>query len=455
MTGRNQEKSVKSSDKDVETTPGQSETESRAGWHLLKGRDFGFLFAGQAISQIGDGLNKVALLWFVYELTGSALKTTLIGLLQTLPPLVLGPLLGVYLDRWPKKRVMVWVDVARTLLVLLIPLLFAVDVLTLPLLYVLVFVTAVFSTVFGPALASAIPFIVARGELTSANALLQTTTNLGVLIGPVISGLGIALVGAQNVLYANAVTFLISVFCLLPIRIREQRRQPAHEATQGALVQELAAGFRFTFIQNRTIFALMLTSGLYTLGMSAFVFLLPVVAKQVLHIGPAELGWLWSALGGGMLLSSTWLACTRQGLLSARFRLLAVSLGIGGLAVCSLGAFQSVLLSAGLVILIGCSSACFMPVVWSVLQELTPEHMLGRVFTMFSTGGMASAMAGMGGFGWAADALSTSASLMGVGMTLLGAATLAAHFSLRHADQKASLALSSQVAFRAKTASST
>jgi MFS family permease len=126
-------------------------------------------------------------------------------------------------------------------------------------------------------------------------------------------------------------------------------------------------------------------------------------------------------------------------------------LGVGGLAVCSLGQFESVFLSAGLVILIGCSSACFMPVVWSVLQELTPEHLLGRVFTMFSTGGMASAMAGMGGFGWAADNVSTSASLMGVGVTLLGAAALAMHFSLRQADQRPSLVLTHPVTLGSET----
>src|SRR5574337_2214138 len=100
-------------------------TPSRArGWELVKTRDFGFLFAGQTISQIGDSLNKVALLWFVYELTGSALKMTVVGLLQTLPPLLFGPLIGVFLDRVRKKPVMIWVDLLRTLMVLLIPLLY-------------------------------------------------------------------------------------------------------------------------------------------------------------------------------------------------------------------------------------------------------------------------------------------------------------------------------------------
>src|SRR5215813_11445930 len=115
---------------------------TRSGWELLRTRNFGLLFAGQVASQIGDSMNKVALLWFVYELTGSAFKMTVIGLLQTIPPLV-----------------------------------------------------------FGPALASAVPLMVSRTQLTSANALIQGTGNIGLLIGPAIGGLGIAMIGAQNVLY--------------------------------------------------------------------------------------------------------------------------------------------------------------------------------------------------------------------------------------------------------------
>lgn len=401
-----------------------------AGWSLLKTRDFGLLFAGQTISQIGDGLSKVALLWFVYELTGSALKTTAIGLLQTLPPLVLGPLIGVYLDRWPKKQVMIWVDLIRTCTAVLIPLLYTLGMLTLDRLYLLVFLTAVFSTVFGPALASAVPLIVSRAQLTGANALLQSTANIGILVGPAVSGLGIALIGAQHVLYVNAATFLISALCLMPIRVRGLASGIETAGGQGSVVTDLAAGFRFVFVQHQTVFGLMVTAALYTLGMSAFVFLLPVVAKQVLHIGPVQLGWLWSALGVGMLVSSAWLVWARQGTLRDRLRVVAGALAIGGVSVCGLGLLKSALFFAGLVILIGGSTALFMPLVWAVLQEVTPDHLLGRVFTMFSTGGMASAMAGMAGFGWAADHVSPGASLIGVGLFLLGAAVVAAYFSL-------------------------
>ena len=400
------------------------------GWRLLLTRNFGFLYSGQVISQIGDALNKVALLWFVYELTGSALKMTMIGLLQTIPPLLFGPLIGVYLDRLPKKHVMIWVDLIRTVMVALIPFLYGLEVLSLEGLYVLVFLTSIVSTIFGPALSSAVPQIVSKTQLTAANALIQSTLNIGILLGPAISGLGIALIGAQNVLYLNAVTFLISALCLMPIRLQESSVAP--DLREGrTLKDDLLVGFRFVFIQHRTGLILMATATLYSLGASAFVFLLPVFAKQLLGVGPVELGWLWSALGIGMLVASAWLAWIKQGDLRNRMKIISGSMAVGGSAICGLSLLETPLLATLLVVVIGGSTALFTPVVWTLLQELTPGHMLGRVFTTFSTGAMSSAMAGMVAFGWAADNVGPGASLLGIGVILLGTAIVAAQFGRR------------------------
>jgi MFS transporter, DHA3 family, macrolide efflux protein len=398
---------------------------------LLRSRDFGFLWAGQVISQIGDGLNKVALLWFVYDLTGSALKMTLVGLLQTIPPLLLGPLIGVYLDRLPKKPVMIWIDLLRTVLVLLIPVLYALDGLTLNRLYALVFMTAIVSTVFGPALVSAVPLIVGRKQLTAANALLQSSTNLGILIGPAISGFGIAFMGAQNVLYVNAGTFFLSALCLLPIRVR--RLTLPRSATGGSppIAHEMWEGFRFVFLQHQPMLALMVTAALYSLASSAFVFMLPVFAKQLLHMGPVELGWLWSALGIGMLCTSARLAWLDHGDVASRFRLISGAMVVGGAAVCSLSVVGGPVAAGVLMIIVGGSTALFTPVVWAVLQEMTPGHMLARVMTTFSTGGMFAAMLGMTAFGWAADALGAAISLFGIGLILMMTALMAARFSRR------------------------
>lgn len=405
-------------------------SEQRAGWKLLTTRDFGFLWCGQAVSQIGDGLNKVALLWFVYELTGSALKMTMIGLLQTIPPLLLGPLIGVHLDRWPKKPVMIWIDLLRTTMVLLIPLLHAFDALTLNRLYALVFLSAIFSTAFGPALASSVPLIVPRTRLTAANALLQTTTNIGVLVGPAVSGAGIALIGAEHVLYVNSATYLTSALCLMPIRVRRPTG-PGAQRMPGDFLNDMLEGFRFVFIQQRIILVLMATAALYSLAASAFVFMLPVFAKELLQIGPLQLGWLWSSLGIGMLAASLWLAWVKQGDLQGQMRIISGSMAIGGMAVCSLSFIGPPILASLLVVVIGGSTALSTPIIWSVLQEMTPGHLIARVFTTFSTGGLFSAMLGMLGVGWAADTLGPEASLVGIGSILLATALLAARFSRR------------------------
>src|SRR5499425_3344415 len=203
----------------------ESTDRNSRGWQLIKTWDFGLLWWGQVASQVGEGLNKVALLWFVYELTGSAMMIAMVGLLQTIPPLAFGPIIGVYLDRLQKKKVMVWVDLIRTVLTFLIPALYGLGLLRIEGLLVLIFLTSMVSTVFGPALVSAVPLLVRRCELVSANALIQSTTNIGIVLGPAISGILIALIGAQHVLYVNALTFLISAFCLIPIRSNETLRQ--------------------------------------------------------------------------------------------------------------------------------------------------------------------------------------------------------------------------------------
>ncbi len=256
---------------------------SMPGWQLLKTRDFSLLFWGQMTSQIGDSLNRVALLWFVYQLTGSAMKMVMIGLLQTIPPLILSPLIGVYLDRANKKTVMVWVDIARSVLVLLIPLLYAFDQLTLERLYAAVFLLAIVSTIFGPALSASVPQLVRRDQLTAANALLQTTTNTGLLIGPLLSGIGIALIGSQNVLYVDAVTFFISALCLIGIRMRPLDVD-ASKKRASTWRQELLAGIRFVYLEQ-TVMALMVAAVLYSLAASAFAFMLPVFAEQNLSPG--------------------------------------------------------------------------------------------------------------------------------------------------------------------------
>jgi Na+/melibiose symporter-like transporter len=171
----------------------------RRQWLLT--RDFSLVWWSQVLSQVADGVSKLALLWFVYSITGSPLKTTVIGLLQTLPPIMLGPIIGVTVDRLPKKTILICSDLARALLIGLIPCWVSVESFTVQWLYVLTFLYGIATAMFVPTLSSSVPLMVNRNQLTAANALLQGTTSLGIIIGPAISGLGIALSGSQDVFF--------------------------------------------------------------------------------------------------------------------------------------------------------------------------------------------------------------------------------------------------------------
>jgi DHA3 family macrolide efflux protein-like MFS transporter len=323
-------------------------------------------------------------------------------------------------DRLPKRLLMIWVDLLRTCLIPLIPLLYGLGVLTLTWLYLIVFLIAIVSTAFGPALTSVVPALVQSPQLIAANALIQTTAHIGVLIGPAIGGLMIALIGTQNVLYVDAATFLVSAVCLLLIRVRPGAvtfDMPTSVTTVG---QDLLAGIRF--IQRHTILTLFLTSALYTLGTSAFILLLPVFATVHWGASPVWLGWLWSAWGAGMLLTSARLASVKQREIGERLQLLVGALTLGGVAIGGLSLLHSPLAALVLVPLVGMSSALFTPLLWSLLQEMTPHHLLGRVMTMMNTAAMAASTVGMTACGWATDTLGTSVSLVTIGLVLLGTA---------------------------------
>jgi hypothetical protein len=120
-----------------------------------------------------------------------------------------------------------------------------------------------------------------------------------------------------------------------------------------------------------------------------------------------------------MLSASVWLAWKQQTDMRGRLRIVVYGMTIGGLAVCSLSLLQHPLIAAGVVIIVGGSTAVLNPIVWALLQEVTPEHLIGRVLTTFSVGSMASAMAGMTAFGWMADSMGPAASLVGLGLVLL------------------------------------
>ena len=390
--------------------------------HLLLSRDFGLVWWGQLISQVGDGVSKLALLWFVYSVTGSPIKTTVIGMLQTIPPIIFGPLIGVYLDRLPKKPVLIITDLLRALLIGLIPCWVLPSDFTVERLYILVFLHALATAVFGPALTASVPHLVKPTKFTAANAWLQTTTSLGVILGPALSGIGIAALSSQSVLCVNAFTYVVSAMCLLPVRLPSVHAVQGHSPIFSSPIKDLVDGLRFA--KQHILLLLIVIAALHSFGTAAFSTLFPVFGRKMLDLGPVEVGYLWSALGIGLLFMSLGLVRMTEWNFSRRLQVIAVSSGISGTALFGLAGAPNGTAAALCMVVIGAGIGAFTPIAWGVLQEVSPEHLVARVLTIYGTGAMTAAIVGMTMFGWITQEFGERTSVMAIGIVLLATAAL-------------------------------
>jgi MFS family permease len=340
----------------------------------------------------------------------------------------LGPFAGVFLDRLPKRESMIVIDVVRALLLTVIPLLHTAGMLNLIWLYAIVFGNALFGMAFGPALNAAIPLIVEPGQLTRGNAIMQSTLTIGQLLGPAASGVLIAVIGPQNVLYVNAAAFAASAACKLPLHLHEHSHDLNEAASLTTIAGDLRQGIRFIVREQPLLLLLMVSAGLFTLGTTAFVYLLPMIGERLLHIDSVRMGWLWSALSVGMLLATVWLAWKDQPTLCKRFSVIAASAVAAGAAVWAFTATHVFVAELLLMIPIGMSSGLVTPLVSASVQEQTPQDLLGRVFGVFNTGTMGLAMLGMTLFGWLADAFSPTFSLVGIASVTAATGAVTAFF---------------------------
>lgn len=357
---------------------------------LLKERNFSLLLGGQLISQLGENLNRVALLWFVFQLTHNPGTVAMVGILQTLPPLLFGWLTGVALDRSSKKMIMLALDTIRGLLVLLIPVLNFFHLLTLPVLYVLVFLIAVTSGIFGPALYSSIPEIVAQNKTISANALMQTTGQVGMLLGPILGGIMVSFWSPPAVMAVNGITFLISALFLVFIRI--PWTPPTTTLSIKTFFQETAGGFQVVFGKEHNFLPLFAVMTLYGLITGPLNILLPVFAKDSLHEGPKAFGMLISSLGIGMVLSSLFLSISAPKSMGLWIRNAFMAAGI------LLGALSIVhTLSWSIVVLVAAGTALSFvnPLIHSIVQRKTAPELLARTFSTISIGFLLGIIGGM------------------------------------------------------------
>jgi Transmembrane secretion effector len=274
----------------------------------LRNRNFALLWSGGLISMTGDWMLLVALPIYVYQATGSALATGAMFAAGLLPNVLFGSVAGVFVDRWDRKKTLVFGNALLTLSVL--PLLLVPQTGWLWVVYAVAFVQSCFGIFNEPAENSLLPALVGEERLATANSLNATNNNLARLAGPALAGLVVGWFGLVGVVAVDAASYLVSaaLVSLISAPTAPERPEEAPPVDAGGVAaafsgvwREWAEGLRLVGT-GRVILTVFVVGAVTGLGEGVFLALFPPFVRVALGGGALELGWLMSAQAmGGVL----------------------------------------------------------------------------------------------------------------------------------------------------------
>jgi MFS family permease len=357
---------------------------------LFANRQLLLLWGGQIISQSGDALFELALIWMALELTGSSTRAGLIASATFIPSLLFGLFGGAVADRVDRRTLMLWSDGVRVLAAAAIPALALSGHLTVWSLGGLAFVLSVFTALFNPARDALLPSLVHPSQLTAANSLMQTCWQLSLLLGPLVGAALIPFLGVTHLFTVDALSFAAS-FALIAA-MRTPRAGPATtdpaqaSSTRGALAQALAdvgEGLRFAARDRRIAALLAITALDNLLLMGPAIVGTPIFVKEALHADAVV--YAGSAIPYAIGMGVSTLALNTVG---GRFRPGAVLLWGMLLDGLTLLPFLWIRTPAQLWIALGIHGLATPLIVISrptLVQTLVPGGLQGRVFGMIAT----------------------------------------------------------------------
>ncbi len=395
---------------------------------VWRNRNLLILVAGQWVSQIGNTLFSMAVYWLVLSRTGSRADLGYVGSILSLAGLA-GLLAGALVDRWDRRRTMVWTDIVRAALAFLLFAAALDHALPVGLLVGVVFVMTLVGTLFTPAQSALVPSVVAADELVAASSLNQSATSLAQLVGASFGGVILGLLGPVVLFGFNGASFAVSVASLLLLRLAAAPRRPPAAAALGAsarrLWADIAQGQRVIWKSpwlRRTV----PISLIVNFALAPVNYLDVAWVRQVLHLGAVVYGLFGVAIVVGMLAGAI-----VTGVVMSRVRLgmlLPVGLAAAGLSVMAVSRIPHAAPDLAILVAFGLFVGVLNTATGPILQRAVPEHLLGRVFgtvVALATAanplgallsGLAAAVLPLGTVFFAAGALMALSSLLVLGL---------------------------------------
>ncbi|WP_445630819.1 MFS transporter [Nostoc sp. DSM 114167] len=353
----------------------------------FKFRDYRLFTIGRLVLFVGSQMQTVAIGWELYERTNSAIALGGVGLAQVLPMIILTLIAGDVADRRDRK-------VTMLLSVMLLALCsLALGVLSYTqgaifLIYACLVLTGVARAFLKPASDALMWQLIPVSAFTNAATWNSSSFQLAAVIGPALGGFGIALFGSATGVYVVAAIAALACF-ILTLAIEQQK---VIRATEPISFKALAAGAKFVW-QNQLILAA-ITLDMFAVLLGGAIALLPIFAKDILHVGPVELGYLQAAHSIGALTMAIALAYLPP-LRKAGPALLWSVVGFGVVTII-FGLSRSFWLSMLMLILGGALDSISVVIRHTLVQIRTPDHLRGRVAAINSV--FISASNELGGF---------------------------------------------------------
>lgn len=342
------------------------------------GRDFQLFFIGQTTSSLGSAFTRFALPLLVFHLTGSPVNLALTVTATFLPVVLFGLIIGVWVDRVDRKRLMIITDIGRAAVIAWLPLLASLDLLSVGWIYAAAFASSLLAMVFETSQVSAIASLVPRDDLMRANGRLQASYSATGVLGSLLAGLVVAVLPVPLLLLGDALSFLISAGALALIS-RRFNDAAGHEEDAPALRTELLAGVRYVVGQPVLLCLAVMLALINFVGITPDTQLV-LFAKQRLQASDSQVGLLYAAGGAGVVILSL-----LAGRLRRRFAYGQVALGalmLHGLFIAAFAAapwYWAALplwsLSTGVEALFNIATA-------SLVQAIIPDHLMGRVISV-------------------------------------------------------------------------
>ncbi len=400
---------------------------------LWRHPDFLKLWVGQSISEFGTRISRTAIpLIAVILLQATPAQMGVLTALGSAPVLIFGLFAGVWVDRLPRRPVMIAMDIGRLLVLLTLPLTALTGTLTLELLYVVVPLMGVMSMIFYTAYHAYLPSLIERADLVDGNSKLATTEALAEIGGPSVAGLLIQVISAPLAVVVDAVSYLFSSISFRLIRQTEPPRPPRPPGTSA--LTEIREGLAVV-AGSPILRVLIISVGVRTFFGNFYGALYDLYAIRDLGLTPAVLGIVVSAGGIGALIGSLLAGRVQKRLgLGRTITVMLVLSGLNNLLIplaAYSGAFAPFVLIAAQIVGDGAMLIFFINET-SLRQILVPDRLLGRTNATF--GFLAQGVAPIGALvaGTLAASVGAPAVLWVASIGILGIALWVSRSDVRH-----------------------